>query len=384
MMRVFNNCLISFIRSNRDWKNLLSQAPYNLIIKEDADLPNVYLFKYNQYESDMNETICQEARGIILEIVGDEITLLCHSFDKFFNYTEDQGAEVLKNFDWSDYTFQEKRDGSLLRLWYYKDKWRISTSGTIDAFKATIDIPSCPYSSFGDMFIKIFAEKEENYDDLTTFYTYSFEMTSPDNRIVVNYDKDDLTLIGLRDNLLNKEVSIFERDRFRNVKTPTVFKYGDISEALNNINQLKNFEGLVLCDRDFRRVKIKTENYLTLAKLADSARSDRCILELILRGKIDDVKNRLPHIRYKIDRIEQYLRDEIKQARDLVDSIFIHEYPYDRKQIALDTKGNKYQGLIFDKLGYDPVQHYFKVDNIERIYRDYKTQYDVKEGDVDE
>ena len=91
------NHLMNFIRDNLNWRLLLTQPPYNLIIKEDSDFPNVYLFKYNQYDSDMSNPICKEARGIILEIIDISVKILCHSFDKFFNYSGENGKIDLQH-----------------------------------------------------------------------------------------------------------------------------------------------------------------------------------------------------------------------------------------------------------------------------------------------
>lgn len=373
------NNLMTFISLHEDWKNILSQDPYNLIIKEDPDLPNVFLFKYNQYASDMNNIICQEARGIILEIINSNVKLLCHSFDKFFNYGEPQGAKTLELFDFNNCTWQEKRDGSLLRIWYYKDKWRISTSGTIDANKATIDIPSCKYKSFGDMFRNIFTTYDEDLDILDYTYTYSFEMTSPDNKIVVDYENNELTLIGIRDNQLNKELDPYTSNPFTNIKCADKFKFSNLASALENINKRCNFEGLVLCDTSFRRVKIKTDEYLVLAKLTDETSSDRGILKLILEDKIDDIQNRLPHIEKRIENIRSFLRSEIETIFLLYQQV---DFTQSRKDIALQLKDNPYSSFVFKRLGnpnYDFVEDYFKVDNLEKIYKTYKEKTGVKD-----
>lgn len=366
------NELINFIKTHTNWKELLQSDPYNLLIKEDPDFPDVYLFKYNQYTSDMNEKICQEARGIILEIYEDVVNLLCHSFDKFFNYGEPQGQQVLEKFNWNDYSFQEKRDGSLLRLWFYKGRYVVSTSGTIDAYKATIDIPSCPYNSFGDMFHAIYKPyKETLYPEKNI--TYSFEMTSPNNKIVVNYEDDELTLIGMRDINTNKELDVYQYNPFTNIKTPIKYSYININDALTNINQFKNFEGLVLCDNEFRRVKIKTDEYLALAKLADDTGSDRGILKLILTDQIDDIVSKIPHILPRVNIIREYLKNEITSIQDLLSGV---DFTLSKKDLALKYKDNPYSSFIFKKYSvpeYD-FTAYFNVDNLERIYKDYKNK----------
>lgn len=368
------NHLTEFIDSHLfDWRDLLQKAPYNLIIKNDPDFYGLYLFKYNQFESDMNNIICQEARGIIIDVLCYPSRIVCHSFDKFFNYGEEQGKEALLNFDWSNYSFQEKRDGSLLRMWYYDGKWNISTSGTIDAFKATIDIPSNPYKSFGHMFKEIFDSYEETTSNMIKEYVYSFEMTSPNNKIVVDYNHDELTLIGVRNLLNNKELNPRDHNPFENIKTSQMWFYKDINEALNKINQKSNFEGLVLCDKYFNRVKIKTDEYLTLAKITDATSSDRGILKLILENKIDDLNINIPHILQRIDLIKSYIKNEIEAINNAINSI---DYSQDRKSIALQIKDNPYKGFIFKRLDNSDynILDYFIIDNLEKIYRDYKTK----------
>lgn len=374
------NHLINFIQENPNWRELLEAPPFSLLIKTDLDFPDLYLFKYNQYDSDMDNIICQEARGLILEIVGDTVKIVCHSFDKFFNYGEPQGQQVLEKFNWNDYSFQEKRDGSLMRLWFYNGKWNISTSGTIDAYKAEIQIPSCPYTSFGDMFNHIYLSKTEGTDDTTKLnpeYTYSFEMTSPNNKIVVDYTEDNLTFIGLRDNILNKELSPYKCNPFTNIECAPCYQFKSLEEALDEINSYENFEGLVLCDGNYNRVKIKTDEYSTLARLVDETSSDRGILKLILEDKIDDILYRLPHLQRRIDIIRDFIRTEVENIFRLYQQV---DFTQDRKTIALQLKGNPYQGFVFKKLddpSYDFVEDYFVVDNLEKIYRTYKEKVKI-------
>lgn len=376
------NNLTNFIKEHEDWFELLQQPPFNLIIKTDEDYLNLYLFKYNQYGSDMNLSICQEARGIILEVKDDEIKIVCHSFDKFFNYGEEQGKLVLQQFNWDNYTFQEKRDGSLLRMWFWNGKWNVSTSGTIDAYKASIDIPSCPYKSFGDMFSHILDSYNENLDSLNTDFTYSFEMTSPNNKIVVDYLEDELTLIGVRDNSSNKELNPSSFNPFNKIHLPKIYSYKTINEALEAVKDTSNFEGFVLCDIDFRRVKIKTEEYLTLAHIADETGSDRGILRLILEDRIDDVQNKLPHIQHRIDKVKNFIRSEVESIFILYQQI---DFTQDRKTIALQLKDNPYSSFVFKRLNnphYDFVADYFRVENLEKIYKTYKEKMGVKDPEV--
>lgn len=56
--------LLNFIKQNKEnWKEVLQQLPYSLIVKEDDDY---ILLKYNQLESDLSNSIVQECRGVSL------------------------------------------------------------------------------------------------------------------------------------------------------------------------------------------------------------------------------------------------------------------------------------------------------------------------------
>ena len=94
---------ISFIKNNENWRELLSQAPYCLSIKEDE---NYALLKYSQLESDFHEPIVKECRGLIIDKNTIEPAAL--SFYKFFNVQEPLADRIY----WKDCRVQEKVDGS--------------------------------------------------------------------------------------------------------------------------------------------------------------------------------------------------------------------------------------------------------------------------------
>ena len=56
--------VIKFINNNSNWRELLTQKPYCLSISEDD---NYMLLKYNQVDSDFNQEICKECRGLIID-----------------------------------------------------------------------------------------------------------------------------------------------------------------------------------------------------------------------------------------------------------------------------------------------------------------------------
>ena len=126
---MYNTAIGSFCARREDWEQVLTQEPYYIKIKEDG--PYV-MFSYDQIRSDFSYNIVREARGIIFR-KGKWETPVCWAFNKFGNYGESYAPEI----DWNTAFVTEKIDGSLMKVWWDGD-WKISTNGTIDAFKAEL------------------------------------------------------------------------------------------------------------------------------------------------------------------------------------------------------------------------------------------------------
>ena len=151
---MFNTELGLFCYTHDNWEELLTQEPYNLKISEDG--PYV-MFKYNQISSDFNNPIVREARGIIFR-KGQWNNPVCWRFNKFFNVQEPNAAKI----DWSTAFVSEKIDGSIIGVWWDGD-WKISTNGTIDAFKAELgDIKLPNFGVYFQYALKNYFDSFEN------------------------------------------------------------------------------------------------------------------------------------------------------------------------------------------------------------------------------
>ena len=95
-----------FIRDHKDWRDIIVKEPYFIGISEKTMFGrNMVLLKYNQRESDFTQDIVRECRGLILDSDTNEV--ICHPFEKFFNFGEPCAAEI----DWSTAFVSEKLDG---------------------------------------------------------------------------------------------------------------------------------------------------------------------------------------------------------------------------------------------------------------------------------
>ena len=196
--------LLKFIKEHNDWEELLSKKPYCIKIKKDDGYT---MLSYNQIDSDFYNPIVRECRGIILD--SNTFEPVCVPFYKFGNYGEGYVPEI----DWASAKTQEKIDGSLIKVWYDKGKWRVSTNNTINAYKCDlgqVDLLKldCPYNSFGELFDEAKAQARLDFNNLDKNYTYMFELVSPYNKVVVPYDEIAIYHIGTRHNKTFKEVTV--------------------------------------------------------------------------------------------------------------------------------------------------------------------------------
>ena len=104
--------LIEFIRKNKDnWRELLSQEPYNLKFNECGKFT---LVRYSQLSSDFSNPIVQESRGCIID--NEALEYACRPFVKFFNVSEELASPI----DWGSARIQIKHDGSIKQ---HPDGW---------------------------------------------------------------------------------------------------------------------------------------------------------------------------------------------------------------------------------------------------------------------
>lgn len=132
--------------------------------------------------------IRRECRGLIFDYKGE---VLSRRFHKFFNLGEKEET-FPENIDWnSSHVLMEKRDGSMITpLVFDSSIVRYATKMGIT------DIGMAVFNKFN----------QRNYVDFAVTchnagWTPIFEYTSPHNRIVLQYDNDELVLLAMRHNI---------------------------------------------------------------------------------------------------------------------------------------------------------------------------------------
>jgi len=284
--------LLNFINQHSDWREILTNAPYNLIIKDDEPY---FLLKYDMLNSDMSDPLVQEARGCIFRFDKEKdcYICVCHPFNKFFNAQENNAAEI----DWDSAVIYEKIDGSLIKFWYDLDEWHISTNSTIDAAKAEVESYD-GHITFYDLVCSCFKDEktmDEFFKYLSVDFTFMFELVSPYNRLVVPYEKTELYFIGSRCMINDKEGIINDDSKWFcnmfNIKLPKIYQFKSIDDVLDAAASLSKLnEGFVVCDRYFNRIKIKGAEYLRAFRIRGNDKiTQKKVVKAILDGYIDDM-----------------------------------------------------------------------------------------------
>ncbi|RJG46526.1 RNA ligase [Mesorhizobium sp. DCY119] len=220
-----------------------------------------------------------ECRGIKFAPDG---RILARPFHKFFNVGErpETQPHVL---DFSrPHTIMEKLDGSMIHPAIVNGEVVFMTrmGRTDHAVRAERHITSKLRNACHAM--------------LEAGATPIFEWTAPDNRIVVRYDRSDLTLLAIRKNASGEYLPTslqwaFSRESCIDLVEHHTPQHTTATEFLAYARAIQGAEGFVVRFEDGTMVKAKGEDYVLKHRAKDSILQEKNILALVLSGGLDDV-----------------------------------------------------------------------------------------------
>lgn len=300
--------------------------------------PKKFTLNYDMLEAKDGDPIAEECRGLVLEatcnVVCDEIPgnpfcsahpgfgptkVLAYPFKRFYNHG--QGAAA--NVDWESAKFFEKLDGTLCIVYYDHSLgvWSVGTRSVPDAdvpfenvtgktfrmlFEEAATKMYFPWERSPSGFEVGFASFCEVF--LVKKYTYMFELCTPENEPnCIKHKNYRVWLLGVRNNETLEEEELDER-----LDLLVCPSYDLTPESVFDFVLKRNhteYEGLVIRDKDFNRIKVKNPAYVLASKMKDSAiRSPRNLLEIVLMEKDDDIRPLLPEkFQEALDKIKDNL-----------------------------------------------------------------------------
>lgn len=216
------------------------------------------------------------------------VFVMSRAFDRFFNYNEDlRTAE----FNIALATAYEKLDGSLIEIYHDAEKWCAATRG--NAFCES----TSQYGGrhlFIDLVLRAIGRSlEEEFKNANKKYTYIYELTTPENRVVKPYEDYRITLTGIR----VKETGeyIYDDEAYEKYHLPKTYTFTNIDDLHRNIKELPTFDEGYVCRIGDWRIKVKAPNYLHMAHLSNNGVfSEHRIIMLVLAGEEDEIISNFP------------------------------------------------------------------------------------------
>lgn len=191
-------------------------------------------------------------------------------------------------------------------------------------------------------------------------YTAIFEWTSPQARIVLPYQEDELVLLHIRLNETGRYVQYWWLVEIANTfGIKLVDEADDGLELLETIskgndslmNTVENKEGWVVQFSNGEMIKIKTKWYLDRHKAMTMLRH-RDIAEMVLDECLDDLKSKLVGDGIDISEIEEIENRVVNEIDDIirvVEDAYVKNRYLPRKEFAILLKEHKFFGLMMQR-----------------------------------
>lgn len=302
------------------------------VMKKKHPAAELFIYNYSaktQYEQMWNDCTMQ-SRGLILHANGEPVA---RPFPKFFNLGEREDQHIPNE----PFEVYEKMDGSLGILYWLDGKAQMATRGSFNSEQAQ-KATEMLYTTYTDALPQL----DKNL-------TYLFEIIYPENRIVVDYGKEEkLVLLAIVDTKTGAELPL------EDVGFPIVKRYDGVGD-LNELKTLEedNKEGFVVKFKSGYRLKVKFEEYVRIHRIVTQVSSVN-IWEYLKTGQpLDEILERVPDEFYawvkatKNQLIAEYqvIEQQAKQDFKTFDT---------RKETAMYFKTCKYPQVMFAMLDGKP------------------------------
>lgn len=347
-----------------------SEAFYCTTTEVEGYLVEMYDYRLASY-TDFEDNKAYELRGLTFIEVSPGVWERNILMSKFFNcnQTINWMYEDLK--DKKIVRVQDKLDGSIISFVKFpngkvfaKSKMSFTSDQAIMAQEI--------YDTNQNVRVLVNTEIERGHVPI-------FELVSPNNQIVLEYDETKLVLLQIRNaetgeytnkdymNSICKSFMVeMAQDLLSNVQVlantkminalPEKIDVSLLDVLLEQKEILEGIEGFITTFEDGQMAKIKTDWYLRLHGLiGPDAFRENLLIETILNGQIDDVLGNL---------VEGTKKDKIKDIEGIVNHKFNHyvqeyknlrglyfnKFDEDRKSFAMKYKQNEVFPLVMRNL----------------------------------
>ena len=273
-------------------KEFISKDIYKLKFKEDSQL----ILIYNDQNSNLTEYIVKFFNGVIID--KNTLKIVCYTFDKC-NEENNINSDLINN----DVIIQPVYEGTLIRLFYHNNEWKLSTKKMINAFNAKW----ASEKSFGNMFSEIFGIENFNNEFINNLLInkdccHSFLMGHTENNIIQNSNNYIIHLNSIDLNNNNEVTFTFPKEIINTIRH--INEYGNLMINMNksdlecHIKNIKDDNGLneigymLINKNNGNKQKFMKNNYIKIRELWGNT-NNRLFRYLHLRKNPDKLKEYL-------------------------------------------------------------------------------------------
>lgn len=242
--------------------------------------------------------------GVIFEKGTNRV--VCYSHNKIVCYSST--VKYIKG----ETVVEELYDGTVIKLYYYDDKWNVATNNCIDAGNA--------YWTSDKSFLQLFEEASEqlDYNLLKKEFCYTFILLHPENINVLKHLEKKIIHVGTIDlkTLTNVEVDI-------GIEKNEEIIIEDISELLEKVDTLPYYKMGYLLKNGSDRMQLINKNFLKVKELRGNTTDFfyRCVI-MYKYGKKNEFLEYYPEYKYMFETIHM----KIYQLSKLIHNQYMLRY----------------------------------------------------------
>lgn len=284
-----------------------------------------------------------ECRGImfLVDDDGKYLDIKSRPMEKFWNIDENPATMGL---DLTDVIrVMDKADGSLISSYNHDTEIRLKSKGSLSSDQAIDAMKYLEEPENKDL--KLLIEFVNGFN-----YTVNLEWCSPDNRIVLAYDKPHLQILNVRHNYRGEYLDFKSIEHsvlihFQHVIDKYAVKEIEVEDPAEFISRVPNMkekiEGFVCEMKNGQFFKIKTLAYLALHHSKDSINSPRRLYEAVLEEATDDLRSLFhddPLSIKLIEDMEDFVEVELNKVVHSVEVAYNEYKDLDRKNFAISCQ----------------------------------------------
>jgi RNA ligase len=265
--------------SGREEFRVMEKEGYN-VINYAVVFEETFLWDSND---PVGSAIRRECRGMIFNQDGE---LISRPYAKFFNIGEKEETQLNKVNLYESHIVLEKLDGSMIRPIPTAEGFNLATKAGVTEISQQAEVFISDKPHYAKFIHSMFDGK----------LTPIFEWVSRKNRIVVDYENDNLILTAIRNTEMGHYLPYFNMlDLAKHWNIPVVkavdgLAVQNIELFVKQIREWENGEeGVVVRFDSGHMVKVKSADYVLRHKTKDAINQEKNVLQCLLNDSVDDL-----------------------------------------------------------------------------------------------